>query len=234
MVKEMTIINNEKIIELLLCTELFKSFDHNEVIKWLKENTCKISFYNKNEIIHIQNEKCNFMDIIIEGKLSVQKIDESGNILTIASFSSNSMIGGNLLFSKNNTYPMTIICNFPCTVFHFSKNLVLQLCQTNKYFLSTFLSSLSDKTLLITDKLNSLTMKTIRERIVDYLIYEYHKQQSTIIKLETSKKELAEKFGIQRPSLSRELNKMRKNGLIDFDAHTITIKNMNMLDRKSE
>jgi Mn-dependent DtxR family transcriptional regulator len=43
-----------------------------------------------------------------------------------------------------------------------------------------------------------------------------------------SKKEMAERFGIQRPSLSRELNKMRKDGLLEYDAKTITIKDLNM------
>jgi len=38
-----------------------------------------------------------------------------------------------------------------------------------------------------------------------------------------TKKELAERLGIQRTSLSRELNKMKKDGLIDYDAHSITI-----------
>lgn len=44
-----------------------------------------------------------------------------------------------------------------------------------------------------------------------------------------SKKEMAERFGIQRPSLSRELNKMRKDGLLEYDAKTITIKDLSMV-----
>ena len=41
-----------------------------------------------------------------------------------------------------------------------------------------------------------------------------------------TKKDLAEKFGVQRSSLSRELNKMRKEGLIEYDAYSITIINL--------
>ncbi len=66
-------------------------------------------------------------------------------------------------------------------------------------------------------------MKTIRQCIIDFLMYESFSQNSRTIKLGYTKKELAEKFGIQRPSLSRELNKMRKDGLIEYDAHSITI-----------
>jgi CRP-like cAMP-binding protein len=41
--------------------------------------------------------------------------------------------------------------------------------------------------------------------------------------LTLSKKALAEMFGISRTSLSRELGRMRDEGLIDFDQKTITI-----------
>jgi len=46
-----------------------------------------------------------------------------------------------------------------------------------------------------------------------------------------SKKALAEKIGIQRSSLSRELNKMRKDGLIDFNSKYITINDVELLKK---
>jgi len=46
-----------------------------------------------------------------------------------------------------------------------------------------------------------------------------------------SKKDLAEKLGVQRSSLSRELNKMRRDGLIDFNANYIIINNLNLLKK---
>jgi CRP-like cAMP-binding protein len=47
------------------------------------------------------------MDIILEGRVSVQKIDEDGNILKINVFSGGDILGANLLFSSRNSYPMT-------------------------------------------------------------------------------------------------------------------------------
>jgi Mn-dependent DtxR family transcriptional regulator len=46
-----------------------------------------------------------------------------------------------------------------------------------------------------------------------------------------TKKELAEKIGVQRPSLSRELNKMRKDGLITYDPTQITIIDVDSLSQ---
>jgi CRP-like cAMP-binding protein len=48
--------------------------------------------------------------------------------------------------------------------------------------------------------------------------------------MSVSRREMAEQFGIPRPSLSRELVSMKKDGLIDFDRQTITILDMEALE----
>ena len=65
--------------------------------------------------------------------------------------------------------------------------------------------------------------RTIRECIISYLNYESKKQESSTIKLEITKKALAERIGVQRTSLSRELARMRDEGLIDFDSESIKV-----------
>ena len=44
-----------------------------------------------------------------------------------------------------------------------------------------------------------------------------------VIFMNMSKKEWADKLGVQRPSLSRELMNMKKDGLIDYDRKNIKI-----------
>jgi DNA-binding transcriptional regulator LsrR (DeoR family) len=58
---------------------------------------------------------------------------------------------------------------------------------------------------------------------MSFLKYECKKQNSNHIKLNISKKALAEKIGVQRTSLSRELAKMRKDGLILYDIESIEL-----------
>ena len=59
---------------------------------------------------------------------------------------------------------------------------------------------------------------------MDFLILESNRQNSKKITLSISKKELADRFGIERPSLQRELSKMRDEGIIQYDARSITLK----------
>ncbi|NMA83667.1 MAG: Crp/Fnr family transcriptional regulator [Epulopiscium sp.] len=206
----------------LLSLDLFNDFQQQELLSLLETNS-EIKIYERNQIIYIQNEKAYSMDIILEGEVIVQRIDEKGNILSIIILGKGDMLGGNLIFSHKNEYPMTIISQTHTRILRLKKNLVLELCQKKKEFLEKFLETLSDKALVLTDKIHSLAQKTIREKITDFLLYEYRQQNSSVIQLPMTKKELAEKLGVERPSLQRELKKMRLEGLLSYDARTITI-----------
>jgi CRP-like cAMP-binding protein len=213
-------------LPLLKKIDLFKDLSFEDLNHLLTKDLYEIKSYNKNVVIYFQNEKCTRFDIILKGTILVQDIDSRGNVLTISDFNVGDVLGGNLLFSHKNFYPMTVMAKTDAIILHIKKDLIIKLCQINEVFLNNFLQSISDKTLILTDKIKSLSMKTIRQCIIDFLMYESFSQSSNTIRLQYTKKELAEKFGIQRPSLSRELNKMRKDGLIEYDAHSITIINI--------
>lgn len=220
----------ENFIKLIKNIDLFKCFSENELEK-IFNNNYYIKKYNKNSVVYMQNENCNSLDVILEGILSIQKIDSEGNMLKINDFTNGDIIGENLLFSSNNKYPMTILSKTDVIILHIKKELILKLCQTSECFLYGFLQSLSNKALILSDKIKTLSMKTLRQCIIDFLMYEYYSQGSTEIKLNMTKKDLAEKIGIQRSSLSRELNKMRIDGLIDFNAKYIFIKDIDTLKK---
>ena len=219
----------DNLFSILETVDLFNCFSSDELDKLFQNNLYRTSTYFKDSIVHLQNEKCESLDIILSGTVLVQKIDSDGDLLTICSFSAGEAMGENLLFSHRNFYPMTITAKCDAKILQIKKELILKLCQDNSKFLKGFLQSVSDKTLILTGKIKILTLKTIRQRIIEFLLYECHIQKSTTIKLNMTKKELAEKIGVQRPSLSRELNKMRKDRLIDYDSKQIIIRDIDTL-----
>ena len=93
----------------------------------------------------------------------------------------------------------------------------------NHEFLRSYLEYVSDHTVILGDRIKHYVNRTIRESIISYLNYECKKQNSTTIKLSMTKKALAERIGVQRTSLSRELAKMRAEGLIEFDSVSIKL-----------
>ena len=186
----------------------------------------RIKEYGPGQLVYLQSEQCVSMDVILAGRVSVQKIDEEGNILKVAVFAGGEILGANLLFSKSNLYPLTIVAEENTVILSIYKELILRLGQMNTAFMAELLAVVANKTLVLTDKIHALSFKTIRQQVCDFLQYEYYAQKSAVIELKISKKELAHRLGINRTSLSRELNKMRRDGLLEYDARSITLKGL--------
>lgn len=189
----------------------------------LRDGSFRLCSYGKNNIMHFSGEVCGKLEIILSGKVIVERIDESGDIMTIAEFFSDEILGGNLLFSRNPHYPLTITAKQPTIIVEIGKERLFHLFSENQEFLKRYLEFVSDHATILGDKIKHYINKSIRESIMSYLDYERKQQNSNHIILSVTKKDLAEKMGVQRTSLSRELAKMRYDGLIKYDAKSIEV-----------
>lgn len=213
----------KKYLELMRQIDLIKSIKPEEIESYLSEGSCKITQYGKNNIVHFVGEVCSKLEIILSGKVVIERIDESGNLMTIAEFYGGDVLGGNLMFSKNPYYPMTVTSKDATLILEINKNRLFSLFSDNHEFLKSYLEYVSDHTVILGDRIKHYVNRTIRESILSYLDYECKKQNSDIIKLNLTKKALAERIGVQRTSLSRELAKMREDGLIEFTPVSISL-----------
>lgn len=202
---------------------LFKAFSSHELGVLLKDGSFTLKNYPKGNILHFEDEPCTKLEIILRGLVVVERIDEEGNILTISEFLSGDLLGGNLLFSKNPSYPMTITAKDSTIIVEIQKERLFQLFIDYPDFLRVYLEFVSDHALILGDKIRHYVNKTIRESVVNFIQYEQSHQNSKTIQLNITKKALAEKIGVQRTSLSRELAKMKEDGLITYDSKTITL-----------
>ena len=204
-------------LELLKQIDLVKSFDANQLESLLQAKGNKVNSHERNNIVHFVGDICENLEIILSGEVAVERIDESGKLMTIAEFFDGDILGGNLLFSKNPCYPMTVTAKKPTIILEISKRQLFDLFASSLDFLKSYLAYISDHSVILGDRIKHYVNRTIRECIISYLDYESKKQESSTIKLTISKKALAERIGVQRTSLSRELAKMRNEGLIEFD-----------------
>lgn len=210
---------------------LFSNFTNEDLNLLLTSSFTSVKSYSKEDLLFSEGEYCNFLSVIIDGVIEIQKLDPSGNLLVVATLKRGNVFGENLLFGDRNSYPMSVVSKEESTVLHINKDYIYKLCSTNESFLRELLRILSNKALSLSSKLKQVTMKSIREMICHYLLQKYNKEKSLTIKLDFSRKDWADKLGIQRPSLSRELMKMRDAGLIEFSRDTITIKDIAALKR---
>lgn len=216
-------------IEVLKNTCFFKGIPEKEIEDILKSELYLIREYKKNDVIANQGEKCSSLSVILEGKAVIQTIYENGKVLTLSKFNVSDVFAEALLFSKDKEYPATVMAIENCKVLSFPRKSVLGIMQKNIKFAENMLELLSQKIVILNKKINLVELDSIRRKICKILLDNYKKYDSYTYKI-SSKKELAEELGIPRPSLSRELIKMKEMGLIDFTLKEIKILNLEALE----
>ncbi len=169
-------------------SKLFSSQSQNELLKIFNSINYKISEYYKGQVIHNEEDLCECLSIILVGNIEIQKIDAMGKTLTVAEFSVGDTFGENLIFSDNLLYPMTVFSKTESIVLEIQKESVSKLCQLNTHFMNEFLNTVSNRALGLSSKLKEISLKTIRQKICEFLLIQYTQTGKTKINLGMSKK----------------------------------------------
>jgi len=210
---------------------LFKDMKYEDLSNFINMSNYTIKKYLKGNMVVLDGSKCEELGILLEGLLELQTLYPSGKLLTFSQLRPVEIFGEAILFSKVNKFPATIEAIKDSKIMFIKKEDLIS-CLTNCHkFMENFLELLSNKLLMLNKKVKMLSLESIRKKIENFLMEEYKKQGSNIIKASLSRKEMAEHMGIQRPSLSRELIKMRDAGIIDFNREVIIIKDIGVLSK---
>ena len=132
----------EQNILLIRKIPLLKSLTDEDILTNLRNRKFKITSYKKNSVVHMEGESCNKLEIILSGKVVVDRIDESGNMMKITTFYSDNILGGSLLFSRNPYYPMTVSTQLPTDILEVEKEVLFELFSNNMDFLRTYLEQI--------------------------------------------------------------------------------------------
>lgn len=202
---------------------LLMNVDENIITELIRQREIYESHYTKNTTVHSQGEKCTMLDLVLSGSLVAYSLAQNGSESVMFEFKSRSIIAGNLLFGDNNLYPLNIYSMTDCRLLHFKKSAVCKLLEDYN-FVMQFIQSLSQNSQGMNRKIVMFSQKSLRENILDYLAALSIEQQSDIVTLPLTKKQLADYFGVQRPSLFRALKELKDEGLIDVNNRKIIIR----------
>lgn len=185
-----------------------------------------IKSYEKGETIVMRDESCAELRIVLKGSVRGEMLDFSGKIVKIEDIEAPRPLAIAFLFGKNATYPVDIIANVKTEILSIPKKDVVQLMGMNQLFLTNFLNNVSNRAQFLSRKLFFLSFKTLREKVANYLKEQY-KDQGENITLNVTQENLANLFGVTRPSLARIMGELDKEGIIKVDRKQIEI-----LDKK--
>ena len=202
---------------------LFYSLSNEEILSLMDGINYSIKCYNNQDVVAIEGDTCDNLSIILSGEIEIHKPFSSGKIVTISHFTAGNVFAESLVFSDKKEYPATVISTSDSCIMNIPRSELIQMLSKHPRVLENFAGVLSRRIHMLNDRITSLSLDSTRKKIVNILLLEYGRQKSKYLLLPYSRKKMAELLNIPRPSLSRELMKMREDELIDFYKNRIKI-----------
>lgn len=207
-------------------TPLFQAITEEEFQDMLTFSCIRSSFYPKNTTIFHVGDRIHEIGIVETGSVHIETIDLWGNKSIL------NHIGMGEIFAE--TYAL---CHEPMMVDAIAAEdsrillLKLDILLNSQNHQRTWYNKLQNnilnlavqKNLALSNRIFCTTAKTIRNRLLTYLSMASVKAKNATFQIPFDRQQLADYLNVDRSALSKELGKMRKEGILEFHKNEFTL-----------
>jgi len=199
-----------------------KPKEKDKILSFLEANTL---FYKKNTTILNSVKKENIIGIVQEGNIQITKTDYNGNSTIIEDLYENDIFGFDFSSISNSEQNIITREDSKIIIIYFDDIIKKELNYPYyNQFLKNLLIIMSKKINNANNRIEILSHKTIRNKLLAYFKIISKKNNSKIIYLPYSYTDLADYLGVDRSAMYRELKHLKEEGLIETKNKKITLK----------
>lgn len=216
-------------IGVLAESDLFRGLNGEDIELIIGTLAEKFDFH-KGQYIFYAEDRPKYMYILLSGQVSVFRENYWGSRELLKDFSCPGEVFGEVyLYLDIDSYDFSCLCHTDVQVLAISRDFFGKILdyqgQIGQVVVSNYLRILSKKAFFFNQKIRTMSGSTIRVKLARYIL---DHARDSVVRLRYNREDLADYLGISRPSLSRELNSMKRDGLVDLTPGEIII-----LDRKN-
>lgn len=169
--------------------------------------------YKRGEHIAYQGDSVNQLLLLIEGSVKTEIVSNSGLTLPMEEIAAPYPLAAAFLFADENRFPVDVVALQDCEVLFISKEAVEKQIAKCPDFMRGFMAFNANRMQFLSERLKLFAQKGIKAKLVYYILSQ---EKNGTFDIERSIASLAEYFGVERPSLSRAISEMVKEGIITF------------------
>lgn len=220
-------IMKEEHLNLLFGTPLFSKIDKEDLQPLLTCLKPHSRTYEKGSYITHTGESINSIGVVLSGTVQMLKEDVWGNKSILAVMREKSIFGETFVCSRVYNSTVSFQAASDCTIMFLSFERILHSCSVACDFHHRLIDNvvvlIAQKNIQLMEKIEITAQKTLRDKILVYLSREAQRNGSLYFTVPMGRLELADYLCADRSALSRELSRMKEEGLIDFDRNTFRI-----------
>ncbi len=206
-------------------SRLFRGLDGKQLEEALRFFEASEAIYRKGDYLHPMGSPLRCFGLVLQGQVLACTDDINGNRMIMTSVLPGETFGESLSFLQVEEAPVYIYASTDTRVLWLSPNGLREpegsvMKNEIKY---RFMAMLAERTLAMNSRIRILSKLSLREKLWT-LFGEYIHREGREFTLPYSRNDLAVYLGANRSALSRELGRMKAEGLIDFDGNRFRVR----------
>ena len=206
---------------------LFRGLDERDRAALTDCFAPKVKRFSKNETIHFTGDSIAHIGVILSGTARAYLEHVNGNQVVMSTLAPLSVFGEILASTRTQQSPVTVCATSDVTAAFIEYEKVCSMCtaacSAHMVFLQNMLKVIGDKYFQLFDRIGILREKTLRAKITAYFSELSGSGETAAVTIPFSKTMLADYLLVNRSALSKELNKMERDGLIAVDGRDVAL-----------
>ncbi len=217
----------QQYLPILKKSHLFQGVTEEEIQSMLSCLSARIKHYKKDEFIIHSGDYIRSIGMVVSGAALIIQEDFWGKRTIISEALPGSLFAETYACISSIPIEMSVICDTECDVIFMDFNRIMNVCSSACAFhtrlVQNFISAIAKKNLLLTKKMQHMSKKTIREKLLSYLSAESIKSNSSTFYIPFNRQQLADYLSIDRSALSSELSKLQSEGILTYNKNQFTL-----------
>lgn len=183
-----------------------------------------VKSFPKGSMIGFENESVKYIGIVLSGVVDMVKEDFWGNRTMLVRIQRDQVFGETFACGDESACLVIFQVTEAAEILFMPFNRIMRTCTMSCEFhhrlTENMVTIMANKNRELMRKVEVVTKRTIREKLLAYLSIQGQLCKSVYFEIPLSRTELAEYLCVDRSAMTRELAKMKDEGLIDYDKNS--------------
>ncbi len=217
----------EKYYNQIKTSPVFFGMSDDELKGLLECFNARVRKYEKEEMIIRQGDIISNIYLILDGAVNIEKDSYWGRRIIISRLGKNENLALSFVGSKNVESSVDAITVDETLVLILGYEKCTSMCQNactrHKVLINNLFQILSKENIELIQKIENVSQKTIRDKLLTYLSNEAQKNHSNSFNIKFNRQDLADYLNVDRSAMSFELSKLQKEGLLKYNKNNFEL-----------
>lgn len=211
----------ERYFPVLLGCPLFDDIDCQDLKGFLSCLGARAVPVKKGQTIFREGEPAGAIGIVAAGSVQLVREDYYGNRSVVGHVGPAQLFGEAYAFSTAGTLPVTVVAQEEGAVVMLDGLKITgrcsNACSFHNQVIFNLLRLVSNKNLMLHQKIEVTSRRTTREKLMTYLLHQAKLQGSNSFTIPYDRQALADYLEVDRSGLSAEISRLRREGVLESE-----------------